>query len=234
MKISFLVFFLVTTFYAQANTCPEGMYSVQGHPRSAYYRNDGSHVSSTTVSSYCRHYRDDGPVKEEFPYKIPKGWPYKKEDFKKCTKEKQAKISKILLSIPKILTNVGKLQIYCPSKSDTPNNPATSSPDAKIIALYDLSFKMDTKRVIIHELAHLLWTRLSDIEKGAYQKASGWSSYLGTYIINRTKFSEEDGKHGPEEDFANNIEHYFSDQNKFKINFPQIYNWIHSFTRKEK
>lgn len=165
MKNSFIVFFLITTFYAQANTCPEGMYSVQGHPRSAYYRNDGTYVSSTTVSSYCRHYPNDGPVKEEFPQKMPKDWPYKKEVFKKCSKEKQNKISTILSSLPKILTNVGKLQIYCPSKSSTENNPATSAPDARIIALYDSSFAMDTKRVIIHELAHLLWSRLSDVEK---------------------------------------------------------------------
>lgn len=203
MKISFIIFFLLTTFYAQANSCPEGMHLVQGHPRSEYYRNDGVHVDATTVSSYCRHYRNDGPVKTEFSQKMPKDWPYKKEDFKKCSKEKQNKISKILSSLPKILTNVGKLQIYCPSKSSTPNNPATSAPDVKIIALYDSSFAMDTKRVIIHELAHLLWTRLSENEKGTYQKSSGWSSYLGIKIITRTKFSEEDGKHSPEEDFAN-------------------------------
>ncbi len=202
------------------------MYSVQGHSRSAYYRNDGTHVSSTTVSSYCRHYRDDGSVKEEFPHKMPKGWPYKKEDFKKCSKEKQGKISKILSSLPKILTNVGKLQIYCPSKSNAPNNPATSSPDAKVIALYDLSFKMDTKRVIIHELAHLLWARLSDKEKQSYYDASLWIKFDDALVYNKTSFSAPDGKHSPEEDFANNIEHYFAESLNFNKNFPKIHKWI--------
>ncbi len=93
---------------------------------------------------------------------------------------------------------------------------------------------MNTKRVIVHELAHLLWSRLSDKEKSKYQDASNWSFVAGVYIYNRTKFSEPDGKNGPEEDFANNVEHYLVNPNEFQKEFPKIYIWINTFLRKEK
>ena len=234
IKLFALLLIIIPFLNSWAKTCPEGTYLVQGHPRQAYYRNNGTHVSAATVSSYCRNYRDDGPLQPQFKTRFPKGWPHKEEQFKKCSKAKQQKISKILNSIPKILTNVGKLKTYCANKSYITNNPAASSPEAKIIVLYNSSFKMDTKRVVVHELAHILWSRLSDKEKDTYQDASNWSLVAGVYIYNRTKFSESDGKNGPEEDFANNIEHYFANTNKFKKEFPNIYAWINTLMRKEK
>jgi len=226
MKIAMLLLFLLTLFNAQANSCPEGTYSIQNHPRQAYYKNDGTHVSSTTVSSYCRHYRDDGLLKEQFLLEKPKKWPHPKEKFKECLKEKQKIVSKILKSIPKILTNIGKLEIYCAQKSEVSNNPATCAPEKKIIVLYDSSFNMNTKKIIIHELAHLLWSRLSDKEKQSYFDVSKWRKFDNIYIYNRASFSAPDGKNGPEEDFANNIEYYFTKPINFKRGFPQIDSWI--------
>lgn len=234
MKFIAVLFLTFITLNIQAKTCSNGTYLVQKHPRQSYYRNDATHVSATTVSSYCRNYRDDEPLQPQFRTRFPKGWPHKKEQFKKCSKAKQQQISKILYSIPKILTDVGKLKIYCANRSYISNNPAASSPEAKIIVLYNSSFKMDTKRVIVHELAHILWSRLSNKEKSTYQDASNWSLVAGVYIYNRTKFSEPDGKNGPEEDFANNIEHYFANPSKIKKEFPSIYTWIDTLIRNEK
>lgn len=228
-----LLFFL--TLHVQAKTCPEGTYLVQGHPRQAHYRSDGTYVSEAVVSSYCRHYRNDGPLKEQFFIRMPKGWPHKSEKFKTCSNKKQKQISKILKSIPKILTDVGKLKIYCAKKSEMPKNPATSAPEVKAIVLYDSSFKMDTKRIIIHELAHLLWSRLSDKEIESYYKASNWIDLEnGIYVYNKTSFSEPDGKLNPEEDFSNNIEYYFSEPKYFKKSFPKINQWINRFLEKNK
>ncbi len=83
-------------------------------------------------------------------------------------------------------------------------------------------------------MAHLLWSRLSDKEKFSHQNAGHWSLVQGIYIYNRTTFSEPDGKNGPEEDFANNIEHYFSNPKKFKKNFPKINTWIGTFFKGDK
>jgi len=213
---------------AFASSCPKDMYLVREHKRQAHYRNDGTYVSGTTVSSHCRHYRSEGPLDPKFKNEMPKGWPYKKETFKQCPKKKKEKILNILNSLPNILTQIGKLTIYCPSKSETPNNPATSAPDDKIISLYDSSFEMDTKRVITHELAHILWARLSSNEKKTYYSASQWKEdpINKVYKTNRKTFSAPDGSHDPEEDFANNIEYYLTENTKFKSNFPQINTWI--------
>ena len=62
--------------------CPEGTYSVQGHPRHSYYRSNGTHVSATNVISYCRNYRNDGPLNPQFLTRKPRRWPQKKEIFK--------------------------------------------------------------------------------------------------------------------------------------------------------
>ena len=229
MKILAIVLFLITIFNAQANTCPEGTYLVQEHPRQSYYKSNGTYVSSTTVSPYCRHYRDDGPLQEHFFSKKPNKWPHPQEKFDECSKEKQQIVSKILKSIPKILTNVGKLKIYCAQKSAITNNPATCAPEAKTIVLYDPSFSMDTKRVIAHELAHLLWSRLSDKEKQSYFDVSKWRKFDNIYIYNRVSFSAPDGKNGPEEDFANNIEYHLAEPVDFKNKFPQIDSWIKNF-----
>ena len=222
MRFVIIFIFLSIIVSAQAKPCPEGTYLVQEHPRQSHYRSDGTYVSSTFVSSYCRNYINDGPLKEQYLTKMPSGWPHRKEKFKKCSQQKQKLISNILSTIPKVLTSVGKLQIYCGNQSETPNNPATSSPMARIIVLYNSSFKQNTRRIMIHELAHLLWARLSDKEKNSYQNAGNWSLVQGIYIYNRTAFSEPDGKIGPEEDFANNVEHYFSNTKKFKKNFSKI------------
>lgn len=232
--ISFIIFLLSSTVFAL--DCKEGTYKVEGHKRSAYYKKDGTFVSGTNVASYCRHYRDDGPLKEQFLEKKPKRWPHKKENFKKCTKEKEEKIQNILSTLPKILTNVGKLQIYCPSKSEIQNNPATSAPTEKIIALYDLSFKMDTKKVLIHELAHILWERMSNEEKLSYLAVSKWDIDFqkNVYITKRTKFSADDGVSGPDEDFSNNIEYFLVEYSKFNKDFKEISVWISNFLKENK
>ena len=36
------------------------------------------------------------------------------------------------------------------------------------------------------------------------------------------------------EDFSNNIEHYFSNPEKFKQHFPKIQNWINKFIKENK
>ena len=115
----------------------------------------------------------------------------KKEQLKKCSKEKQQQISRIFSSLPKFLTNIGKLKIYCPSKSKTADNPATTAPDDRIISLYNASFKMDTKRVIVHELAHILWSRLSDKEKLIKEKENN-NVHFHLTTTHDTK-SEENG-----------------------------------------
>ena len=73
----FILFVLASTFCVNvyAKSCPEGLYLVQGHPRQTHYRSDGTHVSASTVSSYCRHYKNDGTLKEQYLTEMTRSWP---------------------------------------------------------------------------------------------------------------------------------------------------------------
>ncbi len=75
--------------------------------------------------------------------------------------------------------------------------------------------------------AHILYDRLSDEEKRGVHKASLWEKDKnGKYITARTKFSEPDGANDPDEDFANNVEHYLSNNSEFRREYPLVFNWM--------
>ncbi|HLE11210.1 MAG TPA: hypothetical protein VI754_08170 [Bacteriovoracaceae bacterium] len=231
IKFIFIFSLLAMPPVALGIVCPPGTYLVSGHPRSEYFRNDGTHVDAATVSSYCKNYRTDGPFKTVFADKMPRGWPHKKEEFRKCTAKEQKNISEILKSIPSVLTQVGEVTILCAKKSEYENNPATSIPETKTIVLYGSVAKSETKRVLIHELAHFLYESLSQEERRSYWRASEWFQVNINQppISIRPYFSEEDGARGADEDFSNNVEHYFEEHEKFKKDFKDIYLWLKKF-----
>lgn len=227
MKLVLLLIFIFS-FDLFAQECPEGMFQVQGHHRQAHYRS-GSHVSATDVSTYCKNYRNDGPLKLGFNKKMPKGWPEKKEKFKKCSAENQKKITKELSELPEILTKIGGLKVYCSDKSVHENNTASSAPKEKIVVLYESAFSGDLKRYLAHELSHVLYDRLSDNELKSLNKVSLWDDEKKVFKEKRTKFSEVDGANDVDEDFANNVEHYLFERESFKKDYPEIHKWIDDF-----
>lgn len=236
INIRFFVIFVlfnISSFEVLANICPDGSYLVRKHPRQSYYKSDGAYVSATSVASYCRNYRDDGPLKLKSMIKAPSLWPHKNEKFKKCQEQSLKNIQSALVDLPAILTNIGELKIYCADTSIFPNNPASSAPEAQIIVLYDLSFLGDLKKIVDHELAHILYDRLSSDEKRDLHQASQWErNRTGAYVTVRTNFSEPDGANDPEEDFANNVEHYIFNTTTFKKNYSSIYFWIDQLLKK--
>lgn len=127
MRIAFLAIFW---FFFQFNafaSCPLGTYPVQSHSRSSFYRNDGTHVSSTVVGAYCRNYRSDGPIEISYKDRAPSDYPYKKEKFIKCRPNDITKINDRILAFHKVLTSLGKINFYCADKSSVySNNPASS------------------------------------------------------------------------------------------------------------
>ncbi len=235
LQLLFLFSLLCVSVKTHAKVCPKETYLVKGHLREAYYRSDGTYVSKTTVSSYCKNYRDDGPLKIEFKIRMPKGWPHSKELFKKCSKKSLNRIQKSLVELPKILTNVGSLKIYCADRSIYPNNPASSAPTVKIIVLYDSAFSGDVERYVAHELAHILYDRLSNEEKRELHKVSLWEKdKKGEYRTIRKKFSEPDGSNDPAEDFSNNVEHYLFNKKEFKKIYSSISKWIENLLGEKK
>jgi len=62
-------------------------------------------------------------------------------------------------------------------------------------------------------MAHLLFKKLSDEVRKNYYKSADWlGQEPGNFKTNRKNFSETDGILGPEEDFANNVEHILIDK----------------------
>lgn len=59
----------------------------------------------------------------------------------------------------------------------------------------------------------MLFKKLSDEERKSYYKAADWlGQEPGNFQTTRKNFSETDGILGPEEDFANNVEHILIDK----------------------
>lgn len=226
------VFLFIISLNTFSNECPQGTYPVKGYTRTEYYRGDGTHVSAAKVSEHCRNYRKLSPPKIVFKEKMPEGWPHKKEVFKKWTEEEKEQIRKAITKLPKILTHIGSIILHRANRSEAKNNPATSAPEEKIIVIYDNGPDPKIERVIAHELSHILYTKyLSDDEIDAYEGVARWQKVNNIFVVSRNKFTAEDGKTSPEEDFSNNIEFYLFEKDKLKEN-KEIYQWIKEFMEK--
>ena len=217
--LKFLIFFIlaIESSWAFAKQCPSGQYFVSAHSRDSYYRQDGTFVKAANVEAHCRVYNFSSPLKLKFEDQMPQGWPYQLDLFKKWTKAEKRDIQKALDSLPKLLRDLGEIRIYRAVKSSFPNNHASSGPDDSVIVLYDSAKKFSYKQALAHEMAHILFSKLSADEKEEYYSFSDWKQNRGNFYTKRNDFSESDGSLFPEEDFANNVEHVVI-KNSLKVN----------------
>lgn len=100
------------TTYAFSYDCEDGTYPVRAHPRSDYFRNDGTYVSATQVSESCRGYRELKLPKIVFEQGPPKNWPHKLEKFRKWNLQEQQETQLAFNKLPKVLTHIGKISNY--------------------------------------------------------------------------------------------------------------------------
>ncbi|MBY0412836.1 MAG: hypothetical protein K2Q18_01660 [Bdellovibrionales bacterium] len=210
--------------------CPEGTYSVISHYRTDYTRKDGVYVRAADVKQSCREYTFFKPLKLIFRNTPPKIWPNKKEKFGKWSAKEKMEIDRILKSLPKALISVGELNLYRARKSISELNPATSAAKENIITIYDNANQYGLKKVLVHELAHLIWFNLDRDNREKYFVASEWFLDARGNITNlRAVVSEEDGRLSPEEDFVNNIEYLISNKdhkNKMSLEIINCLNTI--------
>lgn len=231
-----LIYFIIclTHVLANASECPVGKYPVSAHSRTEYYRNDGTHVNATDVNSSCREYRLQKPLIVNFSKNTPKGWPHKREKFRNWTEKEKTVVTKALNELPAILTQIGELKIYRAIKSEIPDNPSTSGLEDKIITLYDNVSKHELKRVLAHELAHIYYFSMSREEIKSYNEIAQWNENqrTGIFWTDRKSFSADDGKIGPEEDFANNLETFYFDRKTIEKD-QMIFKWIKKMVGEE-
>lgn len=229
VKLIFITFLFFLSNPIFALECPEGQYLVKPYIRTSYYRSDGTYVSSAQVEAYCREYTFSKPLVLKYLEKMPEGWPYKLELFKTWNSSEKKLLEKELSKVPKALRDQGEIKFLRAIRSTFPDNPSTSAPDESIIVFYDGAQKFGYKRVLAHELAHLLYSKLDKNALKSYYDSAGWKeTSKNKFTTARTTFSEHDGVLGPEEDFANNIEHIVSDKNFKNILDNKIINCINS------
>lgn len=230
MKFVCLFFILFAQISnAEVSKCPSGQYFVNTYKRNAYHRTDGTFVKETTVSAHCRTNHFFNPLKLVFKDKMPAGWPFQLEIFKSPSENEKKEIESAINSLPKTLKNLGELRIFRAVKSAFPDNHSSSGPDESIIVLYDSVFKFGLKQALGHEMAHVLYSHLDANEKEEYQAISKWNEIAkDVFQTPRTLFSESDGKLSPEEDFANNVEHFLSNKNYSNVIDKEIVNYLNS------
>ena len=220
---------MLVPFQAYSDECPEGTYYVISHYRTDYTRKDGVYVKAADVKQSCREYTFLKPLKSIFKNTAPQYCPNKNEKFKRWTAKEKKEIDRILNSLPKALTSVGELNLYRAKTSRWGPNPATSAAKESIITIYDNAAGNGLKKVLAHELAHLLWFNLDRDNREKYFAASEWLlDAKGDVINQRSMVIEEDGRLSPEEDFANNIGNLISDKNHKKKLTPEIINCLNS------
>jgi hypothetical protein len=223
--------FGMNVFAVQGN-CPTGQYRVKAHHRKGYVKSDGIVVRPTTVKSHCRTLTKaieylDVRIKKG----IPVSWPHKQEKIGSWNEEELENLRDALEEIPDELLDSKLDGIYRLKKSKDFPNPASSSDG--VIVLYDSAF--DSSRnigeIFAHELSHQNYLDLSEQERLDYRRATGWHLELQSdrkfYWTGRKEgYIEEDGSFSPEEDYANNVEHFLYTPDKLKKVTPEAYSWI--------
>lgn len=206
--------------------CHQGEYFVSAYHRNSYYRTDGTFVGPADVEAHCRSYRFSSPLRIKYESKMPVGWPYQLDLFKSWTEGEKKEVQKALNSLPEKLRNIGEIKVYRSVKSSFLNNHASSGPDDSIIVLYDSAKAFGYRQALAHEMAHILFSKLSRDEKEEYYAFSDWELKSGTFYTHRKDFSEPDGIFSPEEDFTNNAEHLIRN-GRFRVN-SKISNHLNS------
>lgn len=112
-------------------------------------------------------------------------------------------------------------------KSVAEGNHGTSA--ANIIFLYDSAFK-DEKllfKVLIHELAHQYFQRLSPFDITTAGVALGWVSDQKHWKrTSKAVQLQSDSDLSLDEAYANAIELYFTDSTRLKTKSSAVYDWI--------
>ncbi len=228
--------FLLWPFSVAALECPPSCFHVRGHPRSAFYRADGTFVKATHVSESCReknavYNRWASRLKNGFP----SGWENKTEKPTKWTEEQRERVLEALSELPEALQEALIKRIYRFSKSVFYPNPASENDDLMVVALYDSAFNKDRNlaRVISHEFAHSIYLHLSNHDGDSYRRSVGWVDTELDKSMTMTLWKEraggyvaDDGRQGPREDFANNLEYYLFEPDVLKGKTPKAFDWM--------
>jgi hypothetical protein len=237
MLMNWLIFFVGFLIswnqaWAMGIHCPSNQYAVDGHHRRSYVRSDGVFVKASIVKPYCKQLtRGYEYSKERFKKNIPNAWPHRHEKASSWKEDEKERVIEVLDEMPDIFLDNKILGIYRLEKSKDYPNPATSADG--VIVLYDSAFDSSRSlgKIVSHELSHHNYWHLSEKDRQDYRRASGWQMELEAdgkiyWVGRKDGYVEDDGKNSPEEDYANNLEHYLYNSDNLNKVTPSSYRWI--------
>ena len=191
---------------------------MSSHQVNAHQRS-GSTVSSHPRQEHCREkWRHSDKITSSFQNTRPEVWT-DQEKFKQWKQLEIAEILKAYEKMPEWLLFLQK-SFHRAEKSTILKNPAASDKRTDSITIYDEFYKRQNKEAIIaHELAHLLYKKLSVSEITTFTDLAGWTLKVEgnqVFEVPPAIVLISDSTINKEEDFANPIEIYFTDPNKLK------------------
>lgn len=188
---------------------------------------------NTQCEAYCKDYckKIISDLEKKIKSNFPSNWP-RKENKSDWSKSASQMTVEALTKVPDLFVKDEKFDVYRMSKSIYDGNPASTSVERPYsIVLYDTAFtnRFNLSRVLVHEFAHLYYSKLSSELKDSYNLKMNWfliDSRKELWISRRDGFVAEDGKLSPEEDFANNIEYFLFDKAILQTKSKNAYDWI--------
>lgn len=233
--INFLFFNLL--FFQNAYAlleCKKTEIHINGHFVSGYITKTGKKVSEYYKNEYCRKSKL-GVGNLEFANKAPGNW-NSNEVFKAWNEKELNQFFNDGDRLPPLLRKQVLEKIFRGEKSTYPNNPAATLPSGKFIVLYNDYFQRnDRSRVLGHEMAHLLYWRLSREQKKEFAQISGWNFDEVKGLRTPPKsVIYGDSAESPAEDFANNIEAYYYDQKYLKKHNLKLLKFIEDLEKEMK
>ncbi len=178
---------------------------------------------------YCKNKKcnENSFWKNKIKIGRPKNWEPSLEKTKEWLDSEKKELDKILQMLPDKFSKLNFDGFYRMEKSAFYVNPGATS-QSKSIVLYNNAFghpafKLD--RVVVHELAHVIYLNFSKKEIESYQNQMQWKNDRGVFY-RQGPFLSSDAKESPEEDFAVNIEHFLFENEKIKKQLPKAYSWI--------
>lgn len=234
---TYVILFMIGAISTQAlgaesdPKCTEGQFFVKAHHRQAYTTSSGKHVRATNVKSHCKTLNPSAQFwLSRLKDGAPPNWPHKTEMQSSWSTEQKERVLSAMEELPELLEVASIDGIYRLKNAKDSGNPASHTEG--MIVIYDNAFSRNRNlgRIIAHEAAHELYSRLDESSAYDYRKFTGWTLVLeGREIYwqgRKSGYIEEDGKLSPAEDYANNIEGYIFEPERLNRVSPEAYIWI--------
>ena len=194
----------------------------------------GSYMCPLQCEDFCKDPCKDilKKLEQNISTERPSNWP-NKEKTSVWSKSEKKLVVESLSRVPEKLTRMSDFEVFKLDKSVAYPNPASNIAGPKLlITIYNSLFtgSYDLDAIFIHEFAHQYYrTMKPDLQK-SYRDSTNWftsKSNDKTILASRSAgFVKEDGKEGPEEDFANNLETYLTDPKTLKNIYAPAFYWI--------